>query len=131
MTAAESVTSSDEGPAHGVGVWLVLVSRAPAAGPTVAVFWNEEDARVYAEDHVRSRWPEGAEVPSVVGDLLAQFNILVSPNESVAIGQAFMRGLRRRCQLCGEPVVLDDPVDPMSWIHTDDANLLSDHTAEI
>jgi hypothetical protein len=131
MTAAASVTSSEEGPDHGAGVWLVLAGRARVTSPNVALFWNEEDARVYAEDYVRRRWPDGADATRDVGEPVAQYNMLVPSAEHVAIRHAFVRGLRRRCRFCGEPVVLDDPADPMSWIHTDDANLLSDHTAEI
>jgi hypothetical protein len=37
---------------------------------------------------------------------------------------------RPRCRLCGEPIVLDDPDDLMSWIHAEDANDQGDHTAE-
>ena len=42
-----------------------------------------------------------------------------------------VHGERRRCRLCGEPVTLDDPSDPMSWIHAVDANDLGDHTADV
>jgi hypothetical protein len=38
---------------------------------------------------------------------------------------------RPRCAACGEPVVLDDPADPDSWIHAPDANDRADHTAWI
>jgi hypothetical protein len=37
---------------------------------------------------------------------------------------------RRRCRLCGEPIVLDDLDDLMSWVHAEDANDQGDHTAE-
>ncbi len=38
---------------------------------------------------------------------------------------------RPRCAACGEPIVLDDPKDPESWIHAPDANDRADHTAWI
>ena len=41
------------------------------------------------------------------------------------------RKQRPRCELCGEPVELADPSDPESWVHTEDANDLADHTAEL
>jgi hypothetical protein len=37
---------------------------------------------------------------------------------------------RPRCVACREPIELDDPHDPESWIHCEDANDLGDHTAE-
>jgi hypothetical protein len=54
-----------------------------------------------------------------------------SPGGDVVLMQIVVQGERRRCQLCGEPVVLDEPADPMSWIHAADASDLGDHTAEI
>ena len=41
-----------------------------------------------------------------------------------------VRGDRPRCR-CGEPAVMHDPDDPMSWIHAPDANDHGDHTAEV
>lgn len=38
---------------------------------------------------------------------------------------------RPTCRMCGEPIVLDDPDDDMSWIHAQDANDRGDHTAEV
>ena len=37
---------------------------------------------------------------------------------------------RPKCAACREPIELDDPDDPDSWIHCEDANDLGDHTAE-
>jgi hypothetical protein len=48
-----------------------------------------------------------------------------------AITETVVHGDRRRCVLCGEPVVLDDPSEEESWRHADDANDLGDHTAEV
>ena len=41
------------------------------------------------------------------------------------------RANRRRCVLCGEPIVLGDPNDPESWVHAEDASDWGDHSAEI
>ena len=41
-----------------------------------------------------------------------------------------MQDDRGRYRLCDEPVALDDPRGPMSWIHAKDANDVGDHTAE-
>ena len=87
-------------------VWLVLTT-GQAAG-VVAAFWEQADAAAHAA-------------------LLSTPN----PGESVVLREVVVQGSRRRCQLCGEPVVLDDPSDPVSWIHSTDANDLGDHTAEV
>lgn len=47
-----------------------------------------------------------------------------------AVVEAVLHDRRRRCRLCGEPIVLDDPTDVESWRHADDAHDLGDHTAE-
>ena len=41
------------------------------------------------------------------------------------------RANRRRCVLCGEPIVLGDPNDPESWVHAEDASDWGDHSAEL
>jgi hypothetical protein len=53
-----------------------------------------------------------------------------NPGPSPVLSEVVVRGDRRRCRLCGEPIVLDDPSDRESWRHADDANDLGDHTAE-
>ena len=55
----------------------------------------------------------------------------VDPSDSALVQQVVVQGGRRTCRLCGEPVVMDDPSDPMSWIHAEDANDHCDHTAEV
>ena len=85
-------------------VWLVLTNDQPK----VAAFWEQEDAAAHAA-------------------LLSTPN----PGESLVLREVVVQGSRRRCQLCGEPVVLDDPSDPMSWIHAADANDVGYHTAEV
>ncbi len=86
-------------------VWLVLATDQ--SDSVVAAFWERADAAAHAA-------------------MLSTPN----PDESVVLSEVIVQGSRRRCRLCGEPVVLDDPSDPMSWIHAEDANDLGDHTAE-
>lgn len=88
----------------GVTVWLV---SADGGLVEPAVFWERGDADAYADDVARPY--RGA---------------------SVSIRGLVVRGERRRCRLCGEPIVLDDPADPESWCHAEDANDLGDHTAD-
>lgn len=37
--------------------------------------------------------------------------------------------LRPKCAGCGEPLELENPDDPESWIHAEDASYFGDHTA--
>ena len=87
-------------------VWLVLAIDQSEV--VVAAFWERADAA-------------------------AQTAMLSTPNPggSVVLKEVVVQGSRRRCRLCGEPVVLDDSSDPTSWIHAADANDLGDHTAEV
>lgn len=85
-------------------VWLVFINDQQ----TGAAFWEQADAAAHA---------------ALLGTL--------SPVQSVVLRAVTVQGSRPRCQLCGEPVVLDDPSDLMSWIHAADANDLGDHTAEV
>jgi hypothetical protein len=87
-------------------VWLVLATDQ--SDSVVAAFWERADAAAHA----------------------AMLSI-ANPRESLVLSEVVVQGSRRRCRLCGEPVVLDDPSDHMSWIHAADANDLGDHTAEV
>ena len=53
-----------------------------------------------------------------------------NPGSPPVLSEVVVRGDRRRCRLCGEPIVLDDPSDAESWRHADDADDFGDHTAE-
>ena len=87
-------------------MWLVLVrGRADRA---VAAFWEQAEA-VAHQAALRA----------------------VDPRDPALVQRVVVQGERRRCRLCGEPVVLDDIADPESWRHADDANVLGDHTAEV
>ena len=87
-------------------VWLAFDTGRP--GDSVAAFWERAGAVVHVE-------------------ALSAAN----PGGDVVLMQVVVQGERRRCRLCGEPVVLDDPADPMSWIHAEDASDGGDHTAEV
>ena len=87
-------------------VWLVLVPGR--ADSPVAAFWEWADAVAH----------EAA--------LLA-----TGPADIAVAQQVVVQGERGRCRLCREPVVLADLLDPESWRHSDDANDLGDHTAEV
>ena len=86
-------------------IWLVH-SRSQQ-DDAVAAFWERIDAEAY----VAARHAANSGQPSVLSQLVVQ-------------------GGRRRCRLCGEPIVLDDPSDTESWRHADDANDFGNHTAE-
>ena len=91
--------------ADGRPVWLVLDTGQP--DHSVSAFWQRADAAAHA---------------AVLSD--------TDTIGRVVLTEVVIQGGRRRCRLCGEPVVLDDPSDPESWRHADDANDLGDHTAE-
>ena len=86
-------------------VWLVLDTRR--SGYSVSAFWQRVDAAAHA---------------AVLSD--------TDTKGRVVLTEVVIQGGRRRCLLCREPVVLDDPSDTESWRHADDANDLGDHTAE-
>ena len=87
-------------------VWLVLTTGQTAG--VIAAFWEQTDA-VAHQAALRSTGQVGI---ALVRDVV-------------------VRGVRRRCRLCREPIVLDDTLDRESWRHADDANDLGDHTAEM
>ena len=87
-------------------VWLVLA--AARADGAVAAFWERADA-VAHEAALRA----------------------AGSGDRAVVRAVVVWGVRRRCRLCGEPVLLDDIADPESWRHADDANDRGDHTAEV
>jgi hypothetical protein len=103
--------SGEQSPSHTatsghITVWLAFDTGRP--GDSAAAFWEQADASAHAQ-------------------ALSDAN----PSADVVLTQVAVQGERGRCRLCGEPVVLDDPADPMSWIHAADANDFGDHTAEV
>ena len=101
----EQQTNQSTSP-RGTTVWLVL--DIGQADSDVAGFWEQADA------------------VALQAALLA-----ASPHDLVLVREVVVQGGRRRCRLCGGPVVLDDTSGPESWRHADDANDLGDHTAEL
>lgn len=102
------LNQQEQGPSASAGqarIWLVRSARQPDRD--VAAFWERADAVAFAD-----AW--GA----------------ASPGPPPVLSEVVVRGDRRRCRLCGEPIVLDDPFDAESWRHADEANDLGDHTAE-
>lgn len=87
-------------------IWLV--HSGTQLDDAVAAFWERIDAEAYAE-------ARGA----------------ANPGQPSVLSQLVVQGGRRRCRLCGEPIVLDDLSDAESWRHADDANDLGNHTAEV
>ncbi len=84
-----------------------------------ALVWTRLNLTVF---FVR-RLPDGYEIDVISGDRTES-----QPNAAAL--RSNLAG-RPRCAACGEPVVLDDPNDPDSWIHAPDANDRADHTAWI
>ena len=87
-------------------IWLVRAAGQPDRD--VAAFWERADALAFAV--ARSA---------------------ANPGQPSNLSEVVVQGGRRRCRLCGEPIVLDDPSDAESWRHADDANDLGNHTAEV
>ena len=86
-------------------IWLVRSPGQPDR--EIVAFWERAEAVAFAD-----AWSAA------------------DPGPPRVLSEVVVRGDRRRCRLCGEPIVLDDPSDAESWRHADDANDLGDHTAE-
>ena len=121
-------------------IWVLLVERGVSEGSDLLLFWHETDAIEAARDHLLGSWP--ADELATKADVLEAIeaaNQLVGDEEYVTLspfpigGHQHFEGAtdkRPRCKACREPIELDDPSDPVSWIHCEDANDLGDHTAE-
>ena len=96
----DAYTSSGE-----ARIWLV---RSPGQRDReIVAFWERAEAVAFAD-----AWSAANSGPLPV------------------LSEVAVQGGRRRCRLCGEPIVLDDPSDAESWCHANDANDFGDHTAE-
>jgi hypothetical protein len=98
----------EQGPSASAGqarIWLVRSPGQPDR--QIVAFWERAEAVAFAD-----AWSAANAGPPPV------------------LSEVVVRGDRRRCRLCGESIVLDDPSDAESWRHADDANDLGDHTAE-
>ena len=116
-------------------VWVLLVERGVEEGSELNLYWQEPAANAAAHRYVEQAWPT-ADVQAAI----ERYNRLPAVAEHVLLapfpieGHQFFDGdhdQRRRCTVCGQPVVLADEDDPQSWIHADDANDRADHTAEV
>lgn len=102
-------------------------SDAPSEPGVQLVSWDEQqdDIREERLAGVSAESPDSIhEWPSTRGEEVGAVPV------SAAVALSEPEREQSRCRLCGEPIVLDDPTDPMSWIHAEDANDQGDHTAE-
>lgn len=121
-------------------VWLFLVERAIDTGPALALFWHEADALAAARTHLQPHYGPGDLARDAdVREAIEGSNQIVGREEYLTLervpvaGHRYVDGAsdrRPRCRECREPIELDDPADPQSWIHAEDANDLGDHSAE-
>ena len=113
----------------------VLPSEQVSVNDLVDIDGANGDERVVAGGEIETSAAHGVSVP-LVDWAEQQENIeaerLASRATSVP-SDSGQRSERRRCRICGEPVELSglDLDDPESWAHTEDANDMGDHTAEV
>lgn len=86
-------------------VWATGPSGA-LSGIPIELYWNRSDA-------------------------IARATIVGTNTTGDHVVPLIVRGERRRCRLCGEPVAFEDPDDPTSCYHSDDANDDGKHSAEV
>ena len=121
-------------------VWVFLVERGLEAGSDVQLFWHEADALSAARRYLSRWWPvEELATAEEIAEAIEASNQVAGREEYISltalpvVGNQYFEGdadRRPRCAACREPIELDDPDDPDSWIHCADANDLGDHTAE-
>lgn len=114
----------------GVPVRALLIERGVDEGSDLRLFWQRGEAEAAAGEHLSDRWFDDPGLPSDTDEAIEQYNGDPTGGEHVFLGRVRIEGERARCQLCSEPIVLDDEDDPDSWVHTEDANDGADHTAE-
>jgi hypothetical protein len=121
-------------------VWVFLIERGLDQGDDLALFWHEAEAIEAARAYLAPHWPPGelATADDVI-DAIEAANQLVGDEEYIVLaafpvaGNQYFEGsvdTRQRCRTCREPIELDDPEDPESWVHCIDAHDGCDHTAE-
>jgi hypothetical protein len=121
-------------------IWVLLVERGISEGSNLQLFWHETDAIEGARRHLLGAWtPDELATKADVLKAIEAANQLVGDDEYVTVapfpiaGNPYFEGTtdhRPRCKACREPIELDDPGDPSSWVHGEDSNDLGDHTAE-
>jgi len=121
-------------------VWVLIVERGVAEGAELNLYRRELAAATAARRYLEQAWPTADILPVGVQDAIEQYNGLPGVAEHVLLasfpieGHEFFDGdedPRPRCDVCGQPVVLADEVDPHSWVHADDGNDQADHAAEV
>jgi hypothetical protein len=118
-------------------VWALLIERGLPEGADLTLYWRHSAAIEAARAYLVGQ------LGGAPGDVLAAieaYNASPEAGEHIVLSEVTFAGhpdfegevdMRVRCRLCGEPVVLEDPSDPLSYIHAFDANDWGDHTAEV
>lgn len=132
----DDVIRIDDKPA----VWVFLVERGLNKGGELQLFWHEVAATDAARAHLSTSLPlKELATKADVLEAIEAANQLVGAEEFIVLapypiaGNQYFEGDvddRPRCLACRQPIELEDPKDPESWIHCEDANDLGDHTAE-
>lgn len=98
--------------AGGASVWALLVERDLMVGGDLRLFWTQDAAEAAARDYLAEVWLDGSELPSGVDDVIEQHNGDPATGEHIYLGPVVIEGERARCEVCGEPTVLDDGTEP-------------------
>ena len=88
-----------------------------------AVVWASDTSGALSDVPIELYWNQV--------DALARAATLETNHIGIPVVPLIVRGERRRCRLCGEPVAFEDPDDPMSWYHSADANDDGKHSAKV
>lgn len=117
--------------AGGAPVWALLIERGVDEGSDLRLFWQRSDAEAAAQEYLAETWwDDEPSLPSGLAEVIERYNADPNAGAKLFLGAMAIEGERARCQLCGEPIVLDDEDDSNSWVHAEDANDGADHTAE-
>src|SRR5262245_32773330 len=112
------------------GVWVLLIERGLDAGSDLRLFWHEVDAIEAGREYLSESYP--AEELATAADVLEAIeaeNQIMSGEAYIVLapypvdGNQYFEGTddhRPRCRTCREPIELDDPDDPHSWVHCED-----------
>lgn len=112
-------------------MWALLIERGVDEGSDLRLFWQRSDAEAAAQEYLAETWwDDEPSLPSGLAEVIERYNADPNAGAKLFLGAMAIEGERARCQLCGEPIVLDDEDDSNSWVHAEDANDGADHTAE-
>ena len=110
-------------------VWVLAIERGLDVGADIRVFWSRDEAHRAAQSYLAEVW-SGGRIPGDLDDAIEAHNSSSVGSEHVYVGRLAVEGERPRCVICGEPSVLAEETDPVSWVHAEDADDGGDHTAE-